>query len=76
MEPEMLIRREIISNEDLQKRFGIKRTKACQIMREIKSVSDILGIAGRVHEITKFGSARKKNGMRAQNVSMNSFLWH
>lgn len=50
MEPEILIRREIISNDDLQKRLGIKRTKACQIMQEIKSVSNILGIAGRVHE--------------------------
>lgn len=50
MEPEMLIRREIVNNDDLQQRLGIKRTKACQIMREIKSVSDILGIAGRVHE--------------------------
>lgn len=34
----------------MQKRLGIKRTKACQIMQEIKSVSNILGIAGRVHE--------------------------
>lgn len=40
----------VIRVKDLEEVFCIKYDKACQMMREIKSISDIAGIKGRILE--------------------------
>lgn len=42
---------EVYSLDDLQKLLGgMSRSTACRVMREVKHVSDILHIRGRIHK--------------------------
>lgn len=40
----------VLKVKDLEELFCVKYDKACQMMREIKSISDIAGIKGRILE--------------------------
>lgn len=42
--------KEVIRAKDIRAEFGVSLSTAYKIIREIKAVSDVLGISGMVHQ--------------------------
>lgn len=55
--------------KDLEELFCVKYDKACQMMREIKSISDIAGIKGRILEedFEEWKNYKKENKRCSRN---------
>ena len=52
---------QIIKVKDIQDNFQVSYGKACQIIREIKSISDIAGLKGRVLYVDYQNWLNRKN---------------
>ena len=67
---EIIKQKEVLSISDIQLMFGVSYDKATAVIREIKEISDTLGIVGRIHrqDLDAWLQARKGSTRRSRRL--------
>ena len=71
---EILEHKEVLNVADIEQIFQVKKSVAYRIIRSIKSISDRLGIVGRVHKKDYYDYLDRKNegGEKVEAETSNS----